>query len=214
MKMFKKQHSCFFIYIKLSGDNMDIEQLKREMKKKRHKEVSSKSHIMTKFLITIILTLSCLITLNGNSKLQSKFYHYVYEDNFKFVKVRKLYEKYFGNVIPDKFKKTEMVFNEKLKYEHVDSYLDGCKLKVGNNYLVPALESGMVVYIGNKDKLGSTVIIEQVDGVDVWYSNVDSTSLKLYDYIEKGNLIGEAKDNTLYLTFKKDGKILKYEDYL
>ena len=70
----------------------------------------------------------------------------------------------------------------------------------------------MVIYIGNKDDYGSTVVIEQTDGVEVWYSNV-TTNLKMYDYIEKGTNIGEA-NNTLYLVFKKDGDILNYEDYI
>ena len=45
-----------------------------------------------------------------------------------------------------------------------------------------------------------------------WYSNVNS-SLKLYDYIEKGSLIGESLNNNIYLVYKKDGKVLNYEDY-
>ena len=32
--------------------------------------------------------------------------------------------------------------------------------------------------------------------------------------IEKGKLIGEVKDNKLYLVFSKDGKYLNYKDYI
>ena len=70
----------------------------------------------------------------------------------------------------------------------------------------------MVIFVGEKENYGNTVIIEQVNGVEVWYSNIKS-SVKIYDYIEKGSLIGEA-DGTLYLVFKKDGNILNYEDYI
>ena len=71
----------------------------------------------------------------------------------------------------------------------------------------------MVVFIGNKENYGKTIIIEDLDGVDYWYGNISSTSLKLYDYVEKGNPVGEVKKD-LYLVFSKDGKYLNYEEYI
>ena len=38
--------------------------------------------------------------------------------------------------------------------------------------------------------------------------------MKLYDYIEKGSLIGEAKDEKIYLVFSKEGKYLDYKKYI
>ena len=92
--------------------------------------------------------------------------------------------------------------------------MDGVQLEVASNYLVPNLESGMVIFVGEKENLGKTVIIEQVNGVEVWYSNLSSININIYDYVEKGSLIGEVSDQKLYLTFKKDGQILNYEDYI
>ena len=71
----------------------------------------------------------------------------------------------------------------------------------------------MVVFIGNKEGYGNTVIIEDLDGVYNWYGNIDNTSLKLYDYVDKGTLVGEV-NNTLYLVFSKGDKYLNYEEYL
>ena len=42
---------------------------------------------------------------------------------------------------------------------------------------------------------------------------VSTTSLKLYDYVEKGTYIGEAERN-LYMVFSKDNKYLNYEEFL
>ena len=39
-------------------------------------------------------------------------------------------------------------------------------------------------------------------------------NLKLYDYIEKGELLGEAKDGKVYLVFSKEGKYLDYKNYI
>ena len=59
----------------------------------------------------------------------------------------------------------------------------------------------------------NTIIIEDLNGVYIWYGNVSTTSLKLYDYVEKGTYIGEAERN-LYMVFSKDNKYLNYEEFL
>ena len=51
--------------------------------------------------------------------------------------------------------------------------------------MVPVIESGVVVFIGEKEGYGNTIIVEQVNGVDVYYSNINPSNIKLYDYIEK-----------------------------
>lgn len=50
--------------------------------------------------------------------------------------------------------------------------------RVSNNYLVPTLESGIVVFMGEKEGYGKTIIIEQINGIDVWYSNIEGKILK------------------------------------
>ena len=42
---------------------------------------------------------------------------------------------------------------------------------------------------------------------------MSNTSVKLYDYVEKGTLLGEVSNNTLYLVYEKDGKFLDMEEY-
>ena len=71
----------------------------------------------------------------------------------------------------------------------------------------------MVLFIGDKDNYGKTIIIEDLNGIYYWYGNISTTSLKLYDYVEEGSFIGEA-DKALYMVFSKDDKYLNYEDYI
>ena len=102
---------------------------------------------------------------------------------------------------------------EEIKYNEVISYNNGAKLNVDSGYLVPVIESGIVVYMGEKDGYGYTIIVQQNDGVDCWYSNIN-TNIKLYDYIEKGSLLGEAKDSNIYLYFQKNGEFIDYKEYI
>ena len=195
----------------------DIKMIKSKIKKKNKKTNKNRSSLygfISKLLITIILTLITLILLKSNNKFKTFFYNKVYDNNLSFATINKWYENHFGSSIPFKElveKDTKAVFNNKLEYSKKEKYLDGVKLSVDKNYLVPILESGMVVYIGKKEEYGKTVIVQQVNGVDVWYGNINNPNVKLYDYVEKGKLLGDVKNNNLYLVFKKDGKVLSYE---
>ncbi|UKI26676.1 MAG: M23 family metallopeptidase [Bacilli bacterium] len=146
--------------------------------------------------------------------VKDKIVKYLYSEDISFTKIKKIYNKYLGGILPIKKEiNTEKVFNESLKYNNSSLYLDGVKLEVDDNYLVPSLSEGMVVFIGEKDGYGKTIIIEDLDGIYNWYGNIESSSLKLYDYVEKGSLVGEV-NKYLYLVFSKGDKYLNYEKYI
>lgn len=168
---------------------------------------------INRVLITVIVFLVALIVTKDNGNMKKLFKEKVYTDSIHFTKTKEFYNKYFGKYIGDE-KKEVSVFTEKLDYSKSNVYKDGVKLTVSSNYLVPALDSGVVIYIGDNDDYGKVVVIEQVNGVDVYYGNVEAKDIKLYDYVEKGTLIGEVIDTNLYLAFQKEGKFVDYKKYL
>ena len=172
--------------------------------------------ILNHMLLTIIIFLIGLILVKDNPTLKKQISENIYDKSFKFTKAKQFYDKYFGSILSiDKIVQEEQpVFDEKLSYSKKSTYKDGVALTVTKNYMVPNLESGIVIFIGEKEGYGNTVIVEQIDGIDVFYSNIDAANLKLYDYVEKGELLGETKDDKLYLVFYKDGKYLNYKDYI
>lgn len=50
--------------------------------------------------------------------------------------------------------------------------------------------------------------------MDVFYGNIKNDNINLYDYVEKGELLGEVSGNKLYLVFQKDGKYLDYKEFI
>jgi len=167
-----------------------------------------------KLLISIVITLVILIIIKSSSNFKNVFYNKVYDNNISFTKFKTIYNKYIGDFnILDKVVREETVFNEKLSYNSSEKYLDGVKLSIDNNYLVPINESGIVVFIGIKEGYGNTVIIQRIDGIDEWYGNIENVNVKLYDYVSKGKVLGEA-NKYLYLLYKKDGNVLNYEEYI
>ena len=169
-------------------------------------------------LLVGIICVSVLIYTKANPKNGQILKNKLFSADFSFAKMNQIYNKYLGNVIPfkDTVKTTseKPVFQETLKYKKETTYKDGVKLTVDKNYLIPVAESGMVVFIGEKEGYGNTVIIQQMNGVDLWYGDIGNANVKLYDYVEKGSLLGETKAETLYLVYQKEGKALNYKDYL
>ena len=166
---------------------------------------------ISKLLITIIVVLICLIFIKKDIKFKTYFYKKIYEDSFDFGYINKLYQQYFGKILPLSINDTKQVFDEKIIIEKKEQYLDGVKIKPKSN-LIPSLKEGLVIYIGDKEDYGNTVIVSGSDGIDIWYSNINNLSVKLYDYIDKGTLLGES--NELILVYKKDGEVLDYNDYI
>lgn len=173
-------------------------------------------NFLSRLMITIILFLVALILVRESKEFKKLLIDQVYHKSFQFTEAKKVYEKYFGSILSiDKIvPEEETVFHEKLDYKKSNIYKDGVELEVASEYLVPALESGIVVFMGEKEEYGTTVIIQQIDGVDVWYSNIEAKDIKMYDYVKKGTLIGQSKSKKLYLVFQKEGKYLDYKKYI
>ncbi len=170
-------------------------------------------------LISALLLVVCLCFIKIDNKNKLFLEQNIYNKNISFAKINQAYEKLFGKIYPiEKIEKNtsvniEPVFSEELSYLDKEDYKEGIKLTVTDNYLVPILESGIVVYMGDKDNYGYTIIVEQINGIDLWYVGVKNSNLKLYEYVEKGNLLGEA-DKELYLFGQKDGKFVSFKEYL
>lgn len=172
--------------------------------------------LISRLLIVIIIFLGLAICFKTSSEYQQIIKRVIYEENLSFVKIKKIYDKYLGGIVPleQVIDDVEPVFNEELDYTNDSVYYDGAKLEVINNYLVPVLKEGMVIFVGEKENYGNVVIIEGVDGIDIWYGNLNRVAVKLYDYVDAGDYLGETVNDMLYLVYSKDNKFLDYKEYL
>lgn len=198
------------------------EEIKRRIKNK--KNISSTSpvnyknkifYLIIKLIIVVLIFLSFTILVRTNKELKNKVYKYVYNTNISFSKIKKFYNTHIGNILPfNNITYDNEVFSEKLEYKKISTYNKGVKLTVSDNYAVPIIKEGIVIFVGKKEKIGNTVIIQQSDGIDVWYSNLSNINVKLYDYVKTNKIVGEVKNNTLYLEFQKDGVNIDYKEVL
>lgn len=83
-------------------------------------------------------------------------------------------------------------------------YKDGIKCLNNGNVILKS--SGIVTFIGEKEGYNNTVIIQQSDGLYAWYGNINE-SVKLYDYLESGSVIGSSENEYYYVLLKDDKPI-------
>lgn len=181
--------------------------------KKKNESFSSSNLWMTKLLLSIIIVLLCLIVSNLNHTFKDAFQSQVLEHTIHFSNIHKFYDKYIGSLTKSEetvpVSSTVSSIHQLARVENNGTYT----FSVEKEYPVSFLESGIIVFIGDKYGLSDTVIVQGNDGVDLWYSHVLVSAYSLYDYVRKGDILGTSIDDTFLLTIMKDGNTLKYEDY-
>ena len=193
-----------------------------ECMKIKHKKLNNNDNqlkylknLITRILLSIILIIGIgiLIKLDTNNiSLINKFF---FTNNIKFTKINNWYQSNIGKVIPEMKNSNNLVFNSsELKNREYESFYNGIKLSISKGSPISLINGGIVVFIGEKDDYGNTLILQGNDGIDYWYGNITNVNVNLYDYLEKDTLIGEAKDDFLYLVLEKDGKFLSYDEYI
>lgn len=169
--------------------------------------------LFTRTLISVILVLLCAIFINISDKNLIMFKDYLFNDTLAFTKINELYTKYFGSIVPQEIASTIPVFDNGKNYTNIEKMDNSFKVSLNSNTF-SFLEGGIVVFIGEKDGLGKTIIVQGNDGVDIWYSNLSNVNIKMYDYVEKDNIIGEFSDNFVILTLMEEGEYIGYSKYL
>lgn len=198
--------------------DMYNKKLKKEKKDDDNKSTLSKFlfTILIKSLIVVLLFLSSMIFIRQNDKNKKIFKEKVYNNSLSFAKIYNLYSKYLGDALPFKDiikDDTKKVSNEKITYSSIKKDGDGYLLVVPSNYTLQSIKSGIVIEVKKDDKYKNIVKIQDKSGVNITYKNLNEVEVKLYDYVEKGEILGSVS-NKLYINFEKDGKYLSYEKYL
>lgn len=196
-------------------DSNSFNMNKKETKKKNFTSKFIYS-ILVKTLIVVVLFLASLIYIKQSDKNKNNFKSVVYNNSLSFAKIYNVYKKYLGDVIPFKniFKdNTKLVSSEKLTYKSITKKDNGYLLSISNNYTISSITSGIVIENKKDSNYINMITVQDKNGLNITYGILNDINVKLYDYIEKGEIIGVASDK-LYLSFKKDNKYLSYEEVL
>ena len=220
MKELVKKINVFFLnfFIYFSGDTMDdINAALKRHKQRCHQDVSKEkkskiSQECRKILISIMFIVGSVIYIKLGENNLANYKKYIFENNLMFTKINNWYTKNFGNILPTVSTPSEVNVSKTDNISAKEKYQDGYKI-VDVSGPITSIASGLLVFMGEKENYGNTLIIQGVDGTDIWYGNISDVNLKLYDYVEAGSILGNASENYYYLIFQKEGNYLTYEDY-
>lgn len=174
---------------------------------KSKKNISKSNNIfkrlLNKLFTIVIFTMLIIIISNYSPKFRNFIINDVLNDTMDFSKVNKVINK-FTDIF--KINKNKTVPVIKMENEKSEKYLDGVKYYINENENIYVKDSGIVTYIGNKEGYNNTVIIQQSNGYYAWYGNIKE-NIKMYDYVEKGSILGTASKEYYYALFKDDKSV-------
>ncbi|QYY42105.1 peptidoglycan DD-metalloendopeptidase family protein [Aneurinibacillus thermoaerophilus] len=82
---------------------------------------------------------------------------------------------------------------------------------------IRAVDQGWVTFVGQKEGLGNTVIIQHAKGMETWYAGLAEVEVKQNDWVEIQHTIGKAAKeghliNPVYFAVKKNGQFVNPQD--
>jgi len=169
--------------------------------------------LLNKVLLSIIFFMLSTILIKSNDNIKKFYQEEIFTKQVEFTKINNLYNKYFGSILPTINTSTTEVFKENTDTIKTEKYLNGTKISLEENGTITVITSGIIVFLGDKDNLGKTCIVEGIDGIDIWYSNINIDNLTLYDYVTESNVLTNSLSNNVIITIDKDGTYLDYEEY-
>jgi stage IV sporulation protein FA len=80
----------------------------------------------------------------------------------------------------------------------------GIQVAAAKGEPIQAIADGWVVFVGQQDQGGQTVLIQHQDQMISQYKSVGNIQIKLHDWVKSGQAIGTVEGDTLYFSLKKD----------
>lgn len=127
--------------------------------------------------------------------------------DFQFVTVANWYEKQFGKplalfpISSDKKKNdTNLIEDYALPAagrvaEEFSKNGQNITIETEKGADVVAMNEGLVEFAGVKEGFGKTIIVQHSDNSETWYGNLDNIDVYLYQYVKKGEKLGQATDS-------------------
>ena len=174
----------------------------------QHHPLFRKEIFLFKILASACLVLIVAIVVRSGSERAepvAQLIEKTMETEFQFAAVSGWYEERFGKPLALLPLKTESEEKEPMKTDWqyalpasgkiLEDFGDNGEritIETGNGSAVEAIDKGLVLFVGQKEGFGRTIIIQHGDKSETWYGNLDSLDVSVYEYIEAGTRLGTA----------------------
>jgi stage IV sporulation protein FA len=191
------------------------------------KKIMNHSTFLFRSLLSAVIVLGLAIILKSNSPIASEVrtgLSKVYNSEFQFASIQKWYEDRFGSPIaflPQLNNKKETVDSVDYGVPATGKVLQSFKtdgqgilIQTELNQKVEAIDGGNVIFVGEKDDLGQTVIVQHADGSESWYGKLSSTNVKYMERVDSKKVLGtvtpdeDGSFGTYYFAIKMGEKFI------
>lgn len=90
----------------------------------------------------------------------------------------------------------------------------GITVETNRDKAIATIQDGIVIFAGYDKNHGKTVIVQQSNQMNVWYGNLGSIKVNLYQHINTGDSLGTVTNDSIsnrgeyYFAIEKDNKFL------
>ncbi len=173
-----------------------------------------KDWFLLRTMIAVVLFLLVAILFKTGSPQLDGVRHFVkhtYAHEFEFVAVQQWYENQFGRPLALLPMKTDVALEDydnqqmELAYavpasgmitQSFEQNGTGILVETAADKNVEAVKAGFVFFIGEEENLGKMVGIQHHDGGESWYGMLENVTVKLYDHIESGKIVGKVSSSS------------------
>ena len=162
-----------------------------------------------KLLVSAILVLLIAIMFRNQSPAFEPAREFVTKsmnEDFQFAAVSDWYENTFGEqlaLLPSSESGEEKTADdpEQMQYalpasgkilEDFGENGQRITIEISKDAPIEAMNEGLVLFVGQKEGFGNTVVIQHADKSESWYGNLSEIDVTLYEYIEKGHSSWES----------------------
>ncbi|WP_147515364.1 M23 family metallopeptidase [Massilibacterium senegalense] len=157
---------------------------------------------------------SCLLIAFYEDTFDKQWMHRIMSQQFPFLAFKQTYESVFGSAVPfllqDDGKYTDVVQVAEespfLTGTIVEKTTQGWWVQVANQAVIQNPANGFILFCGNQNQYGKTVIIQLENNREMWIGHIDKCDVPMYSFIQKGEYIGKSKDNLLFVALKHEGQ--------
>lgn len=222
-KTTKKETPLFAFKEEISHSATTSSYFNENQPKGIHPLFRSDIFVMKLLMASCLVLITAIIYKNGEGAFQKAqlIVENVMEEEFHFAAVSKWYEERFGSPIaffspnPSSDRAENSHYAVPASGQVLESFKDngqGVTIQTTKK-IVEAMNEGIVIEAGKKEKTGLTVIVQHADGTETWYGNLKEIDVALYDFVEMGAPIGQVNQNeneqgTYYFAIKKGDQFI------
>lgn len=156
----------------------------------------------------------CLLIAIYEETGDQRWIHRIMSQQFPFLTFKQTYESVFGSAVPfllhDDGNYTDVIQvaeeSSFLTGAIVERTTQGWWVQVANQTAVKNPDNGFVLFCGNQDPYGKTIIIQLENNREMWIGHIEKCDVPMYSFIQKGEHIGKSKDNLLFIALKHEGQ--------